>query len=162
MRFTSAKSRILLAFGAFVIGLCGTLLVLRAPMEPLTREGLAAARQRWRERGPADYRLTFASTEGEYQVEVEGGVVVSLRLDGRDSQTADPSLYSMDGLFRLLEMELDIRETSGEGGAMLMRVHFDPQTGGLKRYLRTGGPGGRVMIRDVSVLEASLNGGHGI
>lgn len=144
---------ILLAAGAFALGLVGALLVLREPMEPLTEESLAAARQRWADAGIGSYDLEYRTVGGTYSLQVRDGIVTELLLNGGPTTTADPGAYSMDGLFRTLAMDLENAADQPAGAApALLRVRFHPTQGYIERYLRSGGVGGRgAVIEDVQL-----------
>jgi len=131
--------------GAFVVGLAGAVLWLREPMGPFTAESLEAARQRWRDAGIKSYRVRYRMHGSDYDVTVKDSLVADVLVDGRAPLAAELDTYSIPGLFRLLEMELEnIHDPNGPFAAgntrVLARVRFDPRLGYVERYLRSGGP----------------------
>lgn len=144
---------------AFILGAGVTIILLREPTEPLTAEVLQAARQRWREAGVSDYDLHYRMHGSVYEVKVQGGIVTEATVNGQVPQTADLSAYGVEGLFDLLELELDNRQRpngpfAGRAEAVVMRVRFDPQFGYIERYLRSaGGYGQSVAIELINFVR---------
>lgn len=137
---------ILLGAAAFLCGLIATAVLLRRPMEALTPERLAEARRQWHEADIHDYDLICETSQGTYGVTVRDDIVVGLTLNGHETDSAQPGLYSVPGLFRTLEMELDLPAMSPPGAQILERVRFHPQVGYLESYIRSGGPGSGLVI----------------
>jgi hypothetical protein len=138
--------------GAFLAGLIAALWFVREPTERLTPENLKAARQKWREAEITDYELEFRMQGSPCEVKVRGGVVEDIRMGGRIPTSSDWSMYTVEGLFDTLEMELEaLGRTAGDGQAATqpaqMRVRFHPRVGYVERYLRSGiGPSGGASI----------------
>jgi hypothetical protein len=145
-------------------GLVAALLVLREPMEPLTTARLEEAERQWSAAGIRDYEARYLMHDSEYRVVVRDGIVGELTLGGAPATTAQRGAYSMDGLFELLHLELEMfapqeRDPGtdpgvapGAGGrgsagpalpAVLLRVRFHPDLGYIERYLRAGATAGR-------------------
>jgi hypothetical protein len=126
-----------------VIGLAAIIaasafLVLRDRTPPLTRELLAARKAQWKSQGLLDYRIRYTirieaqGTTQDCDVLVRAGAVASFRLDG-DPRPANEH-YSVDGLFDILERELEMVE--GKGGAAQglpqgtsLKARFDERRG---------------------------------
>ena len=146
---------------AFLAALVLTLFVIREPMEPLTSEALHEARDRWRQAGINDYQLRYDMHGSRYEVRVRHGLVVNLQVNGRQPVSADWGAYSVEGLFEVLEMELEnLTDTTGPFGAsvgpVIARVRFNDQQGHLERYVRSGSGGGRpVSIQLLEFAHAS-------
>lgn len=98
------------------------------PDSPSTR--LAAARARWDEVGPADYRLTLTELcfcpETVWIETVTGGEVTS-HVPGSDDSFFDPGARSMTDLFDEVERVID-------DGYAELQLEFDADTGALVRY----------------------------
>ncbi len=118
---------------------------LRQQLKP---EQLAAAQQRWKEQGPADYQMTYTKKLGDsddmdtFVVKVRARKVVEVRMNGallRDAEgvpIVDERLqyHSMDRLLRDIErfLELDAKE----GKKNFNVADFDEQSGALRTYVR--------------------------
>jgi hypothetical protein len=78
-------------------------------LEAVTREGLAAARQRWRDAGWRDYDLELqvrGMQPGRYVIVVRGSKLERIEQNGRPLHPAAGTLWTVDGLFELMEIEL--------------------------------------------------------
>ncbi|GIW86149.1 MAG: hypothetical protein KatS3mg108_0473 [Isosphaeraceae bacterium] len=133
----------LLAVGAVLAAGCGG-----SGVELGTRS-LAQARQLWEQAGIRDYDLEWTSSgarSGHYRVAVRDGAVTSVRSvqpDGTEvaARPADPSYYGIDGLFRVLDEELDAALAERPfgrppGTRVLQRFQPDPVYGFPRRYRR--------------------------
>jgi hypothetical protein len=129
---------------------------------------LAAARDLWGRKAPADYRLEILvstnhegrETRDEYVLEVRGGRVRLLGSNGEvlylDPATAvllgpgvvalppeDPRRYGVEALFD--QMEEALRQNTSSGGRNYLTATFDPADGHPQRYVRRiRGTGERV------------------
>ena len=142
------KTNLLLMCTAFIVGAGGAFFWFREPMAPLTREVLAAARQRWRAAGVRGYAVRYRMHGSEYAIQWGDGVVEQATVDHRPPTTTDLNTYSIDGLFDTLEQELDnladpAGPFAGHAETVLMRVRFNPSLGYVERYLRSSGGHGR-------------------
>lgn len=114
----------------------------RRPGEPLTDELLAAARARWQEHGPRSYDLEVSvsgAQEGEHRIEVRAGRVTKMTTGGAPVREGAWKYWSVEGMFRFLEGELDNRERAAEVFGTTdveLRVVFDPTYGYPERFLR--------------------------
>ena len=149
------RTNIKWAVVAFVIGLTAFLFVLREPMEPLTIELLASARQRWRLAKIADYDLRYRMHESEYAVLCRDGTVIEAQVDGTPAMSRELSNYGVDGLFDILELELENLADpngpfAGQTRSIIVRVRFNEELGYLERYLRGGGMGRGATIELIS------------
>jgi len=146
----------LLACGAFGVGVVGALLVLREPTERLTADALAQAEARWRSGQIQDYDLRYQMHGSAYAVRVRGNIVTELEVNGQPARTGNAGDYSVTGLFKLLELELENLDDprgpfAGRRDSVLMRVRFHPTRGYVERYLRSsGGYGKNVAIELIS------------
>lgn len=128
-----------------VIAAVALVLLLRKGGETLTADGLAAARARWEEKRPASYDLSIEITgaqEGRHRVEVRGGRVVKMTTGGEPVPERVWPLWSVDGLFRFLETEIENRERPARAhgvetpGQVLLRAEFDGTWGFPRRFVR--------------------------
>ncbi len=131
-----------------VLVIVGTLLVLRRPLEPLSRDVLEAARRTWAAAGIDDYDMKYVMANGEYFVSVRQGHVVTLTRDGERTTTHRTQDYSVDGLFDILELELEGLNSPGnpfgaDPATILQRVQFHSKLGYVEHYLRAVGGTGR-------------------
>lgn len=143
----SGRFNLILMGVAFLATLVVTWLVIREPMEPLTAESLREARVRWREANIQDYEIRYDMHGSRYDVRVRNGVVVELRVGGKQPANADWGAYSVEGLFDVLDMEVEnLTDSYGpfgaQAGTVIARVRFSQEHGHLERYLRSGGVGG--------------------
>lgn len=142
------RTNVFISAGALLAGLLLGMWLLREPTEPLSVEGLARAKQRWRESGIADYALRYRMNRDVYVVTVEDGIVVAAEVNGQRPQTESLGSYSVEGLFELLALELEnLTDPSGpfagRGGSVLARVRFHHRYGYVERYVRSAGGAGR-------------------
>jgi hypothetical protein len=142
------RTNLFLMCAGFVIGAIGAVLWFREPMEPLTREGLAAARQRWRAAAVRAYEVRYRMHGSEYVIHGRDGIVEEASVNGRPPTTSNLNVYSIDGLFDTLEQELENSTDpagpfAGRAETVLMRVRFNRELGYLERYLRSSGGQGR-------------------
>jgi len=142
------RTNLLLTCAAFFAGVGAAILWYREPMAPLTRELLAAARQRWRDAGVSSYAIRYRMHGSEYAIQCRNGIVEQASVDDRPPSATDLNAYSVDGLFDTLEQELDNLSDptgpfAGHAGTVMMRVRFNPKFGYPERYLRSSGGHGR-------------------
>lgn len=115
----------------------------------LTREAIQSARAVWKRAGIRDYDLIWSCSgirNARYRVTVRGGEVRrvdAISPDGaeREMHPGDRSAYGVDGLFLMLEEELD--QLSAErpfgqpkGSTAVLRLTTDRKLGYPKRYIR--------------------------
>ncbi len=146
---------ILIAIAAFALGSFGAVVWFREPTQPLTRDALDAARQRWRDSDVRSYEARYRMNGSLCEVRVRDGIVEDLTVDGRMSNTADVRSYSIDGLFGLLDLEItNLNDPTGPFGknapSMIARVRFNAQLGYPERYVRSGGTGRNASIEMVA------------
>ena len=140
----SARVNLILMGIAFLATLVVTWLVIREPMEPLSAEVLRMARTRWREASIRDYQIRYDMHGSRYDVRVRDGLVVDLKVGGKQPVNADWGAYSVEGLFDVLEMEVEnLTDSHGpfgsQAGSVIARVRFNHEYGHIERYLRSGG-----------------------
>src|SRR5262245_53194989 len=102
-----------------MLALAGLSLAGCSAGEAVTTRSLRASRQIWNKANIQDYNLEWTATgaqQAHYLVSVRSGRVASIRSlirdrEGRarelDVHPADPSYYSVDGLFKTIEREMD-------------------------------------------------------
>jgi len=118
------------------------------------------AETKWRSHKPNAYHLVIQMSgdrveTGQFDVNVLGGKVISLRRNGLVIVPNEGQDYSMDGLFHMLEQEVGLAERPSmlgapEGYAVYLNARFDDQTGRLIQYRRI--VGGTSNSIDVNVL----------
>jgi hypothetical protein len=112
--------------------------------QQLKAEQLATARQKWRENGPADYRLVYNIKVNDsarethvdrYDVTVRGGLVTAALKNGK---TESPGRFGLYGMDKLLDHVAGNMEKDGEPGRprTFTRAMFDPNNGALFWYVR--------------------------
>lgn len=148
--------KILIYGTAFVGGLIAALYVFRVPTVALSTDVLSAARQRWNSAGISDYDLDYLMHGMKYHVQVRQNIVTTARIDGQELHSAELGLYSMDGLFSLLAMELENAEDARPPPTL--RVKFNAKHGHLERYIRGGsglGRGTSIEVYELTPVESS-------
>lgn len=148
---------ILLGGGAFAVTAVVSLWIAREPTVPLTADTLRTARRLWNRAALRDYDLTFVMHASRYDVQVRGGIVRDLRVNGQMTTSGDWGLFSMDGLFDTLAMELENRQSDegpfAAGREVSLRARFHPVMGYIERYLRGGKRG--TSIEQVSLAPVN-------
>ncbi len=137
------RRNLIVAATAFLLGLLAALLYLREPTIPLTQDALSQARQHWRNASIRSYCATYRMHGSLYEVEVRDGLVTTINVNGQTLSIAQPSAYSIDGLFETLQTELEnITDSSNPLGTppgnVVARVRFDERLGYPQRYIRGG------------------------
>lgn len=140
----------------FVVGVGIALIIVRDPTEPLTRESLQAARERWSLAGIDDYRMRYRMHGSVYDVTVRDAIVTDVLVNGQTPQSADYGAYGVKGLFGILAEELENLGSEkgrlmGGGSHVVMRVRFNPKFGYIERYLRSSSAVGRGV--SIELLE---------
>jgi len=158
----NARTNIKRAAVAFVIGLTAFLFVVREPTERLTIELLASARQRWRLAKIADYDLRYRMHESDYAVRCREGTVIETQVDGNPAMSHDLSNYGVEGLFEILELDLEnLADPNGPFGPtaqqVIVRVRFNREFGYIERYLRSGG-----MVRGAAIELICFRSGQSL
>ena len=156
------KKKIVLVMIAFGAGLCAATLALREPMDALTTQGLAAAQKRWHNAGVRAYALRYRMHSNQYHVAWRDGVVTGVLVNDQPLERGDFKTYSVDGLFDLLESELENLSDpagpfAGRRESILARVRFNPELGYVERYVRSSGgigPGALVVVESFQRLDA--------
>ncbi len=162
----SVRRHVILAAGGLLLGCVSTLLYLREPMERLTPKTLKAAKLLWSQQGPRNYDLQYEMNGSEYDVQVRGGIVTEVLVNGVRPLSADWGNYAIDGLFSLLELEVDHLADpaglfGGQGASVFARVRFNDRLGYPERYLRSGGhvPSATIQIRRFRAVAPDTPGG---
>jgi len=129
-------------------------------LSTLTPEILDQAEAKWNKGKPASYRLVVSMEgdrveRGEFDVEVENGVVTSLKRNGQVVNLRSGEDYSMDGLFKIIRNEMDLAKNPATFGApagysAYLMGSFD-NDGRLRHYRRA--VGGISNSIDIQVLS---------
>ncbi len=137
------RRNLIIAAVAFLLGVLAALVYLREPTIPLSSEALTQARKKWSEASIRSYHLKYRMHGGLYEVDVQDGLVSAITVNGQTLSIAQPGAYSVDGLFDILQMELEnMADPSSPMGTspgnILARVRFNGRLGYPERYLRGG------------------------
>lgn len=138
------------------LGAATLLLLLREEGETLTEAGLREARERWEAADVSDYDLAISvrgAQSGDHAVRVRGGVVVSMTTGGEEVPERVRPYWSVDGLFRFLEEELENARRADEPSQYVLEAAFDGELGYPRRFLRHvlgGGQGIEWEVTDFS------------
>ncbi len=117
----------------------------RRPVPLLSAQTLSQARERWQAQKASRYELTIRITSTglvPYAVHsvVQDGRLIQLEVDGEPASSANPAMYTVEGLFDVLEQELAIQADAGDEasrrGRPVLRAQFDPATGVPLCFLR--------------------------
>lgn len=141
---------------ALLAGLLLGLIWMREPTVPLTMANLTAAKERWHDNGPSSYRLDYRMNRDIYQVTVDNGIVIEATVNGHTPRMDDLRAYSMEGLFDLLQTELEniadpAGPFSGRAETVMARVRFHSVDGHVERYIRNSA--GVARGAEVHVLQ---------
>jgi Family of unknown function (DUF6174) len=134
------------------IGLIAALILavpyLPGHTEPVTRERLNEARALWTRARIGNYDLdleTRGAQSGRYHVEVRGGHLAGITRDGVTADPAAGEYWTVDGLFQVIEEELDAAEQPdstafGARSQVWLRARYDSQLGYPIRFVRVVKP----------------------
>lgn len=145
----SKSTTALTLIALLVLGLgVAAIIYLRRPMVRLNTENLQAARRQWSANGVQNYDMSFSMAGSTYTVRVRDGRIADLRSADTKISTNRPADYTIDGIFDILEMELDALSSprnpfGGDESTTFLRVRFHPQLGYVEGYLRAVGGTGR-------------------
>ena len=138
-------------------------------LSTLTPGALKQAEEKWMAANQTSYRLVVSMEgdrveRGEFEVDVDQGVVTSLRRNGQVVNPASGQDYSMDGLFKIIHEEMDLAEKpqllgAPSGYTAYLMARFDGKTGRLQHYRRA--VGGVSNSIDIEVLSFEPRTGTG-
>jgi hypothetical protein len=142
--FPAKKSRRWIWYFAllFALALVATVvLVVYNLRQQLKPEQLAAARALWKERGPANYTMSYTTRVNEepadrYWAKVQGGTVVDAKYNGQSEPPERRAYRSMDGLFDFVEKFMQMDTEPGRPKTYVRAIFDDQKTGGLRWYVR--------------------------
>jgi hypothetical protein len=138
---TGRQRRAILIAAVAAGAVAGLLFLLADPTPLLDPAALAAARERWKARGLADYDLTVrveTDTRAAERLvtEVRGGKATRLLRNGQPVDLRDA--YSVDGLFAIIDREVEMAAAGTRGEAeqapgaprrAKLKAAFDPALG---------------------------------
>jgi hypothetical protein len=107
----------------------------------LKPEQLAAARQRWQEKGSEDYDLDYeVKTDRDpssdvFEVQVRQGRIARVKCNGETVTAAHPEALTVSRMFAIIERNLE-NDTQPGQRRTYARAFFDPQTGYPLLYIR--------------------------
>jgi hypothetical protein len=121
--------------------LASVVLVVFNLQQQLKPEQLAAARALWKERGPADYTLSYTTQVNEeakdhYWAKVRDHKVVESRYNGEPEPPERRGYRGMEGLFDFMERFMKIDTEPGSPKTFVRAIFDDQKTGGLRWYVR--------------------------
>lgn len=119
-------------------------------LSELTPEALSAAQAQWKKSGPASYRMVVETSgdrmeKSRFEVTVNAKAVVNLERNGIALQPeAGGNSYTVEGLFRTLDQEIDLKGKpqllgAPPGFSSYPMASFDGATGRLLRFQRSVG-----------------------
>ena len=117
---------------------------VRGQTEPVTRERLTAARERWKSANISSYDLDLETTgaqTGLYHIEVRGGQLAKITRNGQSMNPADGDYWTVDGWLQAIEEDLDNAEKPQADDAAShcqywLRVRYHTTLGYPLRYIR--------------------------
>ena len=130
-------------------------------MEPLTESRLDEAERQWKARRSDSYHLVVQVEASRmdtlvYDIQVRGGEIAGIKKNGQAIQPEHTEDYSISGLFRLMRLELTLRQKSPEGTPEALAelfAHFDQETGRLTRYRRSASGSRRTRTLKIQILN---------
>jgi hypothetical protein len=136
-------------------------------LSELTPDTLRAAQAQWEKSGPASYRMVVETSgdhmdTSKYEVMVRAKAIVKLERNGSPLQPeAGGNSYTVEGLFRTLDQEIDLKGKpqllgAPAGYSSYPMASFDTATGRLLRFQRSVGGAKNsieIMVREFEALE---------
>jgi hypothetical protein len=113
---------------------------------------------RWNREGPVDYDLSISiqvdrEDASRAKVTVREGELVSQTYNGLSRASTDDS-YTVAGLFRTMERELELSRQAEQKGGTVLKAVFEESLGAPLLFKRlTTRPGGRSVV--ITVIELS-------
>jgi hypothetical protein len=112
--------------------------------DPVTRERLEGARALWSRAQVKNYDMdleTRGAQSGRYHVEVRDGHLAGITRNGVTADPAAGEYWTVDGLFQVIEEELDAAEQPdnaafGPRSQVWLRARFDSRLGFPIRFVR--------------------------
>jgi len=137
-------------------------------LSTLTPEMMDRAEAKWSAGKPVSYRLVVSMEgdrveRGEFDVQVENGVVTSLKRNGKMVNLQSGEDYSMDGLFKMVRNEMDLARNPSLFGApagysAYLMASFDDM-GSLQHYRRAVGGISNSIDIQILAFEAKSQSG---
>jgi hypothetical protein len=128
---------------AGILALIVLFFLVRGTTPLVTEAALAAASERWQQRGPKSYRLELmvsGARGGPVEIEVRDGEPVSLLRDGRTPARHTWYFWTVPGQLEAIELELtgDPRAMFGvpDRSHVILRAEFDAELGYPRKYQR--------------------------
>ena len=143
-------------------GIAVVMTTLRDDTPRLTLESCESARARWDQRAITDYTVDVLKEldrqPGErLRTVVRDGQATSLTIN--DAAVLSSATYTVDGLFDLIERELEMADSKegrpGQPGEVELRAVFDAKTGVPLVFKRLAGNGKSVIVT-VTSFEVAL------
>ena len=136
--------------------------------DPVTRERLDEARKLWLKAKVKNYDLdleTRGAQSGRYHVEVRDGQLATITRNGTTADPAAGEYWTVDGLFRVIEEELDAAEQPdgaafGARSQVWLRARYDSRLGFPIRFVRevkpASGPSPTGYVRSAASLGIEI------
>ena len=161
-----AESRVPCSFPLWTLSFAFLLAASCSGVSSLTAESLNAAKQRWETSGPSYYRMVV-ETKGDrnepskYEVTVRDKEVIKFLRNGQLMTATSGQDYSVEGLFHVLALELDLMKKpevlgAPPGYSSYPMASFDAKTGRLLRFQRS--VGGTKNSIEIDVREFEILG----
>jgi hypothetical protein len=133
----------------------------------LTPDLLSSAQAQWEKSGPASYRMVVETSgdrmeKSKYEVTVRAKTIVKLERNGTPLQPeSGDNSYTVEGLFRTLDQEIDLKGKpqllgAPPGYSSYPMASFDRTTGRLLRFQRSvGGTKNNIeiIVREFEILD---------
>jgi len=118
--------------------------LVRGRTEPVARDRLIAARERWKSANIISYDMDLETTgaqTGLYHIEVRDGQLAKITRNGQEMHPSERDYWTVDGWFQAIEDDLENSEKpSGDDPAtrceFWLRVRYHATLGYPQRYLR--------------------------
>lgn len=124
---------------------------------------LQAKRSLWSAKGSEDYDISIRikvdhQEESSAGVSVRSGKIVSQSYNGLERTGKDDS-YTVEGLFRTMERELNLARDQGEKGNTILKAEFDDQLGFPVVFKKlTTRQGARSYVISLAELRSQASG----
>jgi len=115
------------------------------PLDPLTAQSLAQARQIWQNKRPQDYQMDVVvsgAQQGHHQITVRNNKVTKMLTDGVQTPERVWEYWNIEGMFRFLNEELvqakqpQMAYGISDPSKVYLSTTFDPALGYPQYFLR--------------------------
>ena len=162
---SSPRLKTILLVSALCVAAAVVVFTVFADRTPVLDPGILENRKaRWHREGPDNYDLSISIQIDREEaslavVSVRDGKLVSQTYNGLSRESADDS-YTVEGLFRTMERELDLANQAEQAGSTVLKAVFEESLGMPTVFKRiTTRPGGRsciILVRELSSPETGI------